>query len=153
MTLNELCKHHHRAIFLALQGDCKTYPGGISALAGMIGLNPTGLADQINPDNDKKPPSFSTVLELITTTGGNRTMVALCRLTGQVPFAMVLKQRSQEEAIQLFLAFVKTASEALMSGSEYAADGRFSGKEKDDLERLLSNVIRGASELMQAVRS
>ena len=67
-------KSTHRALFLALQADAKEFPGGISGVAKLIGVNGNTLANGINPDHPTAPPPFATIVEIITLTQARRTV-------------------------------------------------------------------------------
>ncbi|GEM_PF-3360223 len=153
MTLNDLCKREHRRLFLALHADAKTYPGGISGLAREMGINGNTLTSQLNADSDHKPPAFSHIIELIVLTGGRRSIYAMCQLVGKVPMEMPMQDRSQEEAIRLFLKLVGTASKTFDTGSEAAADGVFCARERAVLEPLLLELLVATGELLNSIRA
>ena len=145
-------KQSHRTLFLALQADAKDYPGGVRAIAASMGLNGNTLANGINPDHDAAPPSFATILEIVSLAQARRSVFALAQLVGQVPMDFELDEREPGEAIRLFLGVVSTASSLLGTGSEAAKDGRFSADERRELEPLLLSVMKACGELLQAIR-
>ena len=151
-SLNNLCKSEHRRVFLSMQGDAKTFPGGITGLSEQLGINKTTLANQLNPDHDAAPPTMGTVIEIIVLTSGSRTLIALCSLGNYVPFEMVVQERTPAEAVSMFLKFVQAASTTIGDGSSFAADGKFDAGERQKLEEFLLNTIRSASELLNALR-
>ena len=147
-------KHAHRALFLALQADAKTYPGKIRALADDIGgLNGNSLANALNPDHDAHPPSMATLVEIIVLAQGQRTVRALAELVGQVPVDIeALEARDPKDAVRLFLGLVGSSSTALGVGSEAARDGHFCPKERRELEPLLLALMKSTAELLQCIR-
>ena len=148
---NKLCKKSMTYFFN--QADAKSYPGGITELSEQLGINKTTLANQLNPNHEATPPTFSRVLEIIIQTSGQRTLVAICALGSSVPFHMVIEERSKPEAVSLFLGFVSTASKTLGSGSEFASDGNFNATECAQLELLLMDLIKSSFELLNAIRA
>ena len=92
-------KQEHRALFLAMQADAKSFPGGIRALAELMGLNATSLANALNPDHDSQPPAFGRVLEIIKLTQGRRGVFAIAQLVGQVPMDVAFEHRCRHESI------------------------------------------------------
>lgn len=151
--MDKLCKNENRRVFLALQADAKSYPGGITGLSEQLGINKTTLANQLNPNHEATPPTFSRVLEIIVQTGGQRTLVAICALGSSVPFQMIVEERGKQEAISLFLGFVTTASKTLGTGSEFASDGNFDADECARLELLLMDLIKSSYELLHAIKN
>lgn len=149
---NRPAKHIDRSFFLALQADAKDYPGGIRALAELIGINPTTLANCLNPDNETQPPSLAVLLEIIKVAQARRAVFSLCQMVGQVPMDFDMTHRSPAESIRLFLTLMHTVGDVLGKGSEAAKDGRFDSDERSMLEPLLLGLMRSAGELLQSVR-
>ena len=149
--MNEF-KIRNRALMCALQADAKDFDGGISALAALMGRNPTTLANQLNPEKlDTSPPSMETLVEIIKLTQARRTIFFVCRLVGMTPLDMALQEKSAKESIRSFLEFVSTVSSTIGKGSEAAQDGRFDALERRDLEIHLHGVMQSASELLQSL--
>ena len=71
---NRPSKQTDRGLFLALQADAKDYPGGIRALAEMLGVNGNTLGNGLNPDHDAQPPSFALTSRFIKTAQAKRTV-------------------------------------------------------------------------------
>lgn len=149
---NRPCKHVDRGFFLALQADGKDYPGGIRALAESIGINPTTLANCLNPDHDAQPPSLAVLLEIIKAAQARRAVFALCQMVGQVPMDFELEHRSQAESVRLFLTLMHTVGDVLGKGSDAAKDGRFDADERQMIEPLLLGLMKAAGELLQSFR-
>jgi len=145
-------KQTHRALFLALQADAKEFPGGIRALAEMIGVNSNTLANGINPDHESQPASMHNILEIILIAQAKRTIFALAQLVGQVPMDFELEQKSPAEAVQMFLSLIGTISNLMGKGSEFAKDGKFDARERRELEPLLMLLMKATGELLQVVR-
>ena len=146
-------KQTHRALFLALQADSKEYPGGVKAIAEVMGVNGNTLSNGINPDHDAPPPSFSAILEIIVLAQAKRSIFAVSQLVGQIPMDFEIADRRPEEAISLFLTLVSTASKAFGAGSDFAQDGRFDAQERKELEPMLFALMKATAELMQSLRS
>lgn len=145
-------KQEHRALFLALQADAKSFPGGIRALAEIMGMNATSLANALNPDHDSQPPAFGRVLEIIKLTQGKRGVFAIAQLVGQAPMDVEFEHRCRHESIRLFLSLIESAGKTLGHGSHAAQDGHFDLDERRALEPLLMCLIQAAAELLTAVR-
>jgi hypothetical protein len=149
---NRPSKQTDRGLFLALQADAKDYPGGIRALAEMLGVNGNTLGNGLNPDHDAQPPSFALIVEIIKTAQAKRTVFALSQIVGQVPMDFELENNSPAEAVRLFLTLMHTVGEVLGKGSDAAKDGRFDADERRMLEPLLLGLMKSAGELLQSVR-
>ena len=145
-------KQEHRALFLALQADAKSFPGGIRALAELMGMNATSLANALNPDHDSQPPAFGRVLEIIKLTQGRRGVFAIAQLVGQAPMDIEYQHRSRGESIHLFLKLIHKTGVTLGQGSVAAQDGHFDAEERKHLEPLLMCLIQAAAELLTAIR-
>lgn len=145
-------KQSDRSLFLALQADAKEFPGGIRALAEIIGINGNTLSNCLNPDHDAQPPSFSVVIEIIKVAQAKRAIFALAQLVGQVPMEFELEHRTPAEAVCLFLELMHTVGNVIGKGSNAAKDGRFDANERRMLEPLLLSLMKSAGELLQSVR-
>ncbi|MCW5323720.1 hypothetical protein D5039_22020 [Verminephrobacter aporrectodeae subsp. tuberculatae] len=145
-------KQTHRAMFLALQADAKEFPGGIRAIAEVIGMNGNSLSNGLNPSHEAQPPSFAVILEIIVLAQARRAVFALAHLVGQVPMDFELESRSPAEAVRMFLSLVSSASALLGTGAEAAKDGRFDADERRELEPLLLTLMKVTGELLQSVR-
>lgn len=140
-------KQTNKGLFLALQADAKEFVGtkknGISGLADALFVNETTLANQINPNNDTSPPTFTTIIEIIKLTQGKRTMFALAQLVDQVPMDLVLEEETDSQRqVVVFLNLVTRASNLLSAGSDAASDLRFDAQEKKDLLPLLLELMQ-----------
>lgn len=145
-------KHTYRALFLALQADAKEYPGGISALAASIGVNPSTLANCINPDHEGQPPSLSTTLELINLCQAKRSIFALAQLVDQVPMDFSIEGKPAAESIKLFMGLMQTVGLFMEKGSAAASDMHFSASERKELEPLLMMLMQSTGELLRSIR-
>lgn len=145
-------KQEHRALFLALQADAKSFPGGIRALAELMGLNATSLANALNPDHDSQPPAFGRVLEIIKLTQGKRGVFAIAQLVGQAPMDVAFEHRCRHESMRLFLSLIESAGKTLGQGSHAAQDGHFDLDERRALEPMLLGLIQATAELLTAIR-
>lgn len=137
-------KQSYRALFLALQADAKKYPGGIRALAEIIGVNGSTLANNLNPDHESLPPSFATIIEIIIQTQGKSSVFAISQFVGQVPMDLMIDDNSLNDSNQIavFLKLVKRASDLLGKGSEAASDMRFDAGERRELLPLLLELMQ-----------
>lgn len=145
-------KHTDRAFFLGLQADAKEFPGGIRALAEMIGVNGNTMSNGLNPDHDAPPPSLSVIVEVIKLAQAKRSVFALAQMCGQVPIDIDIDQVHRVEAVAMFLALINKASGVLGTGSEFASDGRFDALERRELEPLLFSLLKATAELLHAIR-
>lgn len=145
-------KTTYRALFLALQADAKEYPGGIRAIAEVMGINGATMANGLNPDSDAPPPSFAVILEVIVLAQAKRAVFALSQLVGQVPMDFCLDQRSPGEAIKLFMDLMSMTGHVIEKGSRAAKDFRFDHDERKMLEPLLLALMKAAGELLQSIR-
>ena len=150
LLITRPCKIEYRSLFLALQADAKSYPGGISALADTLGINRTSLCNCLNPDHESQPPSFAVILEIINLCDAKRAIFALAQLTDQIPMDICLSNASESSQINLFLSLVGSIAPILNNGSEAAKDGRFDAKEKKDLAPMLLSLIQVASQLYKS---
>jgi len=139
-------KHTDRAFFLGLQADAKEFPGGIRALAEMIGVNGNTMSNGLNPDHDAPPPSLSVIVEVIKLAQAKRSVFALAQMCGQVPIDIDIDQ------VHRVLALINKASGVLGTGSEFASDGRFDALERRELEPLLFSLLKATAELLHAIR-
>lgn len=136
-------KREYRALFLALQADAKKYPGGIRALAEIIGVNGSTLANNLNPDHESLPPSFATIIEIIIQAQGKSSVFAISQLVGQVPMDLMIDDGGLDSnQIDVFLKLVKRASDLLGKGSEAASDMRFDAMERRELLPLLLALMQ-----------
>lgn len=111
-------KEEYRPLFLALQADCKSFPGGITALAERIGVTKFTLASAVNPDQtNASPPSLGVLLEVITLAQARRTVFELCHLVGQIPIDVDVEESSARDSVHLFLALTQKASNGCSSSS------------------------------------
>lgn len=145
-------KQDYRALFLALQADAKKYPGGIRALAEIIGVNGTTLANNLNPDHEASPPSFATVLEVINHAQAKSAVYTIANLVGQVPMDIQGDcDYNEKDQIKHFLGLVSSASLLLNHGSEAAKDFRFDAHEKQQLRPLLIDLIKTSAHLFRSL--
>lgn len=149
---NRPCKQSDRSFFLSLQADAKEYPGGIRALAEMIGVNPTTLANGLNPDSETQPPSFAVILEIIKIAQAKRAIFSLAQMVGQVPIDFIVEHRSASESVKLFMGLMHTVGGVIGDGSSYASDGRFDSEERKSLELLLHALLKSTCELLNSLR-
>lgn len=145
-------KAKHRGVFLALRADAKEFPGGISAYAAQTGRNPHIVADQINPDNDKSPPSFSGLLDLIQTTGAHRTLNALAYLGHRATIPLPESSRPTADAMQHFLELSARASAATGFAASALADNNLNAQERDQLGLELDAPIAAAADFRASLR-
>lgn len=146
-------KHEYRALFLALQADAKKYPGGIRALAEIIGVNGSSLANNLNPDHESLPPSFATIIEVIIHAQGKSSVFAISQFVGQVPMDIEIDCDDDDEKshIKHFLTLVSSASELLKNGSDAAKDLRFDAHEKQQMRPLLIELIKVSAQLYRSI--
>lgn len=150
---NRPVKTTDRGLFLAMQADAKEFPGGIRALAEMMGVNGNTLGNMLNPDHDAPAPSLALFVELVKLAQAKRAVFALAQLVGQIPMDFEMEHHSRAESVRMFLSLVHTASDLLGQGSEFAKDGTFDADERRHLEPLLLALMKATAELLQAVRS
>jgi len=146
-------KQVYRALFLALQADAKDYPGGIRAIAQVMGMNGNTLANGLNPDHEAPPPSFSSILEILTVAQAKRAVFSIAQLVDQIPMDFIAEHPEPKQAVAAFLALVSSASKTLDSGSVAASDGRFCIDERRQMEPLLLGLMRASADLLQVIRS
>lgn len=145
-------KQEHRSLFLALQADAKKYPGGISALAKVLGKSKEGLANSIDPNHETQPPSFATVAHIIDLTQEKRALFELCQLVGMVPMDLNLDSDIDEACqIRTFLSLVSSASHFMNKGSDAARDNRFDAAEKKELAPLLLHLMQITAQLYRSL--
>lgn len=147
-----LTKQTHRSLFLSMQADAKEFPGGIRAIAEVMGMNGQTLANGINPDHEAPPPSFAVVLEIVVLAQAKRTVFSLAQLVGQVPMDFYLDHRSPAESVRLFLMLMTTIGSVIGKGSDAAQDGRFDHDERKMLEPMLLSLMKATGELLQSIR-
>jgi hypothetical protein len=146
-------KLRYRGFFLALQSDCKAFPGGIAALAELIGMNGKTLANQLNPDYLEALPTLATLLELVGLADAKRPVFFMAQLIGQTTMPIQIQHHGRKEAVQLFLAVMKKTAGVIGTGSEAAADLWFDAAEADAMEGLLLELIQSCGELLISLRS
>jgi len=142
-------KQDYRPLFLALQADAKTYPGGINALATALNCNPTTLANQLNPDHDTNPPCFGKILEIYNLTQGKRTIYALCQLVGMLPVPAQVE--TPGDSLPTLLTTCSRMSELIKVGTEAASDLRLDAAERKELSKLLIDIIPIAAAALRAM--
>lgn len=145
-------KKDYRALFLALQADAKSFPGGISGLADVIGATKETLANNLNPDSESPPPSFAKVLEIINQAQAKRAVFALAQLVGQVPMDFAVEHKSQKEAVKTFLSLISSASDLFGKGAEFAKDNDFSLSERRAMQPMLLALMKTTCELMYSIQ-
>lgn len=146
-------KSRYRGFFLALQSDCKAFPGGISALASQLSINGKTLANQLNPDYPEAMPTIGTLLELVSLADARRPVFVLASMVGQTTMDFELECHSKKEAVRLFLGLMKRAGSVIGTGSDAISDLRFDSAETDQMETLLLDLMRACGELLLALRA
>lgn len=136
-------KQTHRALFLALQSGAKKYPGGIRALAEVLSLNGSTLANGLNPDHDCPPPTFATIIEIISLAQCREAVYYINQLIGCVP---VDSESSGNEATHQsistgFLTLTAKASEVIGKGSQALKDGRVDAQERKEMRASTQKMI------------
>lgn len=150
---NRPIKTTDRALFLALQADCKDYPGGIRALADSMGLNPTTLANTLNPDNEASPPSMAALIEIIKVAQAKRAAFYIAQMVGQVTVDMEIEPKPRSQAIGAFMELMHSVGDVIGKGSEFAKDNDFDAVERRTLEPLLIGLMKATAEMLQSIRS
>lgn len=145
-------KQAYRAVFLSLQADAKSYPGGISGLAKAIGLNDKTLANCLNPDHEGQPPSLSTTLEIINLAQARRGVFAIAQIVDQVPMDIEPEARATEDAVKQFMHLSSDIGEFLTTGGNAASDLRFDADERGKIEVKLDHLIHECVVLKRALR-
>lgn len=145
----KLTKQIYRSLFLSLQADAKKYPGGIKALAGILGVTDTTLANQLNPDHEALPPSFSAILEIIVHCQAKATIFSLAYIVGQVTIDLDMSFEPVEPQCQVktFLSLVSSTSTLLKEGSDAAQDFHFDASERKKLRPLLLTLMQVTTQL------
>ncbi|PTQ86893.1 phage regulatory CII family protein [Nitrosomonas ureae] len=146
---SRLTKQIYRSLFLSLQADAKKFPGGITALAGVLGMNPTTLANHLNPDHEALPPSFSVLLEIIIHCQAKATIFSLAYLIGQatIDVDLSLEQTEPKCQVKTFLSLVASTSTLLKEGSDAAQDFHFDASERQKLRPLLLHLMQITTQL------
>ena len=136
-------KARNRSLFVALQADAKRYPGGISALAHEMGMDPRVLADKINPNCFDKVLKVGELLELIERLESVRAVNVIAsyvdRTTVSVPAVT-----SPAEVMRAFMALTRRASDAMATGAKALEDERLDAGERAELLPLLDDLINAA---------
>ena len=146
---SRLTKQIYRPLFLSLQADAKKYPGGITALAGVLGMNPTTLANQVNPDHESLPPSFSVILEIIVHCQAKATVFSLAYIVGQatIDIDLSLEDTDPQCQVKTFLSLVSSTSSLLKEGCDAAQDFHFDASERKKLSPLLLHLMQVTTQL------
>ncbi|SFI31009.1 phage regulatory CII family protein [Nitrosomonas sp. Nm34] len=147
-------KNTHRALFLALQAGAKRYPGGIKALAEVIELNGSTLANGINPDHDCPPPTFATIIEIISLAQCKEAVFYINQLVGCVPVDVEIANREAEERTKTVavLSVMAKASDVIAHGSEALKDGRIDASECQQILQDLQNLLEESTSTHSILR-
>lgn len=133
-------KCRFRAVFVALHGSAKRYPGGISALAAELGVSAVGLADRLHPDHLDKMPSLREFLGVYersrSASAANSFALVVDRTT--VP---VMTGEAAPAVMAAFVDLARRASEAVAGVAEGLADGRLDADERARLAPLFDDLI------------
>ena len=136
-------KARNRSLFVALQADAKRYPGGISALAHEMGMDPRVLADKINPNCFDKVLKVGELLDLIERLESVRAVNVIAsyvdRTTVSVPAVT-----SPAEVMRAFVALTRRAADVMASGAKALEDERLDAPEREELLPLLDDLINSA---------
>lgn len=134
-------KTRFRPVFVALHCDAKRYPGGVTALANELGMNPSVLADKLNPNIFDKVPTARELLEVFERTRSVPTANALALLIDRTTVRIGDADASPREVVQAFMALTRRASEAMAQGAEALEDGRIDPDERAVLEPMVDELI------------
>lgn len=145
-------KERYRSLFLALQADAKEYPGGIRAMAEVMGLNGGTLSNGVNPDHEALPPSFAVILELITLCQAKRTVFALAQLVNQIPMDLDIDHATEAESMQRMFTLIHQSGAMLQQASEHMRDGRIDQNERRQLEPVLYRLLQATAEMIRSIR-
>lgn len=145
-------KDRYRSLFLALQADAKEYPGGIRAMAEVMGINGGTLSNGINPDHEAPPPSFAVILEMIALCQARRSVFSIAQLVGQIPMDLDIEHPSESESMQKMFTLMSKAGAMLMHASEHVRDGRIDADERRELEPVLYSLLQATAEMIRAIR-
>lgn len=144
LTDAEHPKVKFRAVFVALHGDAKRYPGGITALAHELGMLPAVLADKLSPNIYDKVPKANELLEVFERTRSVATGNALALLIDRTTVPVGDAHASPREVVQAFMGLTRRASDALAHGAEALEDGRLDADERAELEPLVDELVSAA---------
>lgn len=142
-------KISHPRLVKAMQADCKSYPGGIVALASDLGINGTNFSNSLNINHDTSAPAFWLVIEIILRTGGERTLVQLKGFGNDDPVA----DMDIKDAMPVLMNLVNQASKFTAEFLDRASDGDVCTKDKFELEEFLLNVQKATDVCLRAVRN
>lgn len=114
------------------------YPGGARALAARMGLNPTVLSNQLNPNNSDHPLQVRNLMLLMSLTGDHRALHAACLDLGYMalPLPAVADETTSEALTQTckeFADFLQVVTAALSDGKITKLELRSIRKELGDL--------------------
>lgn len=146
-------KDRFRSVFVALHGDAKRHPGGVTAMAQEMGVNPQVLADKLNPNIGEKVPTVRELLEVFERSGSVATGNALALLIDRTTVPVGDAHASPREVVQAFMGLTRRASDALAHGAEALENGRLDADERAELEPLVDELVSAAVAFRAFLRS
>lgn len=145
-------KQRYRSFFVALHGAALRYPGGIAAMARLMGRNGQMVANQLNP-NDAAIPPADVVLSAFEMAEAVEALNALAWLHGRATVPVLSHDRHPSEVMAGFLALMQRASAATQAAAEGLADGRLDHDEREMLLPLIDELIASSVEFRAVVQS
>ena len=152
LTQAEHPKTRFRAVFVSLHGDAKRYPGGVTALAHELGMNPAVLADKLSPNIFDKVPTVRELLEVFERTHSVPTANALALLLDRTTVPVAVAHQAPRDVAMSFLSLVKQAGAATSMGADALVDGALDADERAALGPLLDDLISAAVSFRALVR-
>ena len=146
-------KARFKAVFMGLQADARSYPGGLPELAHQLGRNYGPLRNALCPTTTDAEPTMELVLEVIEATGGQQAAQAVARLAGMT--ALPIPHAGHGEAHEVmggFMSVVKEAGKLDMQTAEALEDGRLTAVERQAIAASLDALIAAAVEMRAMVR-
>lgn len=144
-------KVRYRSLFLALHAAALRHPGGITAMARVLGRNGQVMANQLNPNDGAIPPA-DVLLSVIELAGAVEALNALAWLLGCTTVPIQAHDRAPREVMAGFLALMQRASAATQAAAQGLEDGRLDHEERTDLLPLLDQLIAAAVEFRAVVQ-
>lgn len=151
MKVNNKHMKIHLEIIRLFQAACKRHSGGIAAIANVMEVNQTILANKLNPNNDSNHLSLAEACRVIEITGDRSLVSAMAFLNGDVvmPAPEEHEEDTDKDVLSTFMRALHSASElgaqitdATKPTSEWGA--QLSPKEKRDLRPLVDDLIQKA---------
>lgn len=129
------------------------FPGGVGAVAHLLGMSPHTLQNKANPNDTTHHPMLEEAARVTEVTRDPRIVHAFCARVGFMAVALPPAHSNTSEAVQNMAKVASEFGEYLTTVSAALADGRVSRNEVKACEKELGELIAEATHLGGLLRA